>query len=45
MVEVLRVLKETGNTETVQAKMMGFRDRFEILGLSRYRNLEAKWTS
>jgi 2-methylisocitrate lyase-like PEP mutase family enzyme len=43
MLEVLRVLKETGNTEAVQAKMMGFHDRFELLGLSGYRKMEAAW--
>jgi 2-methylisocitrate lyase-like PEP mutase family enzyme len=45
MVEVLKALKETGNTETVQSKMMGFHERFAILGLSRYQNLEDKWRS
>ncbi len=43
MLEVLNVLKETGNTEAFQPKMMGFHDRFELLGLSRYRQLEAAW--
>jgi 2-methylisocitrate lyase-like PEP mutase family enzyme len=45
MLEVLQALKKTGNTEEVQAKMMGFQDRFELLGLSRYRNMEADWAS
>jgi 2-methylisocitrate lyase-like PEP mutase family enzyme len=45
MLEVLQVLKRTGNTEDVQAKMMGFRDRFELLGLSGYREMEAGWSS
>jgi 2-methylisocitrate lyase-like PEP mutase family enzyme len=45
MLEVLQVLKKTGNTEDVQDKMMGFHDRFELLGLSGYRDMEAGWTA
>jgi 2,3-dimethylmalate lyase len=45
ILDVLRILKETGNTESAQSRMMEFRDRFEILGLSRYRDLEAAWVS
>jgi 2-methylisocitrate lyase-like PEP mutase family enzyme len=45
MLEVLRILKETGNTEAVQSKMMGFRERFELLGMSRYRSLESAWAA
>lgn len=45
MMTVLQALKETGNTETVRSKMMGFHERFAILGLSRYKNLEDKWSS
>lgn len=43
MLDVLKLLKETGNTEALQSKMMGFHDRFELLGLSRYQRLEASW--
>ncbi|RJQ57417.1 MAG: carboxyvinyl-carboxyphosphonate phosphorylmutase [Desulfobacteraceae bacterium] len=45
MLEVLRILKETGNTEAVQSKMMGFRERFELLGMSRYRSFESAWAA
>ncbi|MCU0561487.1 MAG: isocitrate lyase/PEP mutase family protein [Desulfobacterales bacterium] len=45
MLEVLRVLKQTGNTEALQSKMMGFHERFELLGLSGYRSREAGWAA
>jgi len=45
ILEVLNALKETGNTEALQSKMMGFHNRFELLGMSRYRRLEAAWVA
>jgi hypothetical protein len=39
------VLKQTGNTEALQSKMMGFHERFELLGLSGYRSREAGWAA
>ncbi len=45
MIEVLKVLKETGNTSSYQDKMMSFEERFDLLGLPNYRNLEKKYTA
>jgi 2-methylisocitrate lyase-like PEP mutase family enzyme len=44
MIEILKILKETGNTESAQAMMMSFEERFEILGLSRFRELESVYS-
>jgi 2-methylisocitrate lyase-like PEP mutase family enzyme len=44
MIEILSILKETGNTESAQAMMMSFEERFEILGLSRFRELESLYS-
>ena len=44
MIEILRILKETGNTDSAQAMMMSFEERFEILGLSRFRELESLYS-
>ncbi len=43
MLELLQVLKQTGNTEDFQSRMIGFHERFELLGLPRYRKLETGW--
>ena len=43
MLEVYRTLKETGNTESLQGRMMGFDERFELLGLSTFRELETRY--
>jgi 2-methylisocitrate lyase-like PEP mutase family enzyme len=43
MIDVLSVLKKTGDTQSIQDKMMSFEDRFEILGLSRYREIESRY--
>ncbi len=44
MIEILSILKETGNTDSAQAMMMSFEERFEILGLSRFRELESLYS-
>ena len=44
MVDVLRVLKGTGNTTSVQDRMLGFEERFEILGLNRFREIESRYS-
>lgn len=44
MIEVLKVLKETGNTTSFQDKMLSFEERFDLLGLPKYRNLEKKYS-
>jgi 2-methylisocitrate lyase-like PEP mutase family enzyme len=44
MIEILRILKETGNTDSAQAMMMSFEERFEILGISRLRELESLYS-
>lgn len=43
MLDVLSAIKETGNTYTAQDMMMSFEERFEIMGLSRYREIEARY--
>jgi carboxyvinyl-carboxyphosphonate phosphorylmutase len=44
MIEILSILKETGNTDSARAMMMSFEERFEILGLSRFRELESLYS-
>jgi 2,3-dimethylmalate lyase len=44
MIEILNILKKTGNTDSAQAMMMSFYERFEILGLSRFRKLESLYS-
>ncbi len=44
MIEILSILKETGNTDSAQAMMMSFEERFEILGLSRFKELESLYS-
>jgi len=44
MIEILGILKETGNTDSARAMMMSFEERFEILGLSRFRELESLYS-
>ena len=44
MIEILSILKETGNTDSARARMMSFEERFEILGLSRFRELESLYS-
>lgn len=43
MIEVLKVLKETGSTESFQNRMMSFKERFTILDLERLRDLESTY--
>ena len=43
MLEVYRTLKETGNTESLQGRMMGFDERFDLLGMPAFREIEAKY--
>lgn len=45
MIEVLKVLKETGNTASIQDKMLSFEERFDLLGLPRYQELEKRFLS
>ena len=45
MVEALRVLKETGNDISVQDRMLSFEERFDLLGLPKYKQLEKKFLS
>ncbi len=40
VLNALSTLKERGNVDTVQDRMMTFQERFEILGLARFRELE-----
>jgi 2-methylisocitrate lyase-like PEP mutase family enzyme len=44
MIHLLKILKDTGNTTSAQNMMMGFEERFEILGLSRFRELESLYS-
>ena len=44
MVNILNILKETGNTLSGQGMMMSFEERFEILGLSRFKEIEASYS-
>ena len=43
MIEVLKVLKETGNTASIQDKMLSFEERFDLLGLPKYQELEKRF--
>lgn len=44
MVNILNILKETGNTFSGQGMMMSFEERFEILGLSRFKEIESSYS-
>jgi hypothetical protein len=43
MIDVLKVLQATGNAAKAGESMMGFEERFEVLGLSRYREIESHY--
>ena len=45
MLDTLRILKETGNTASIQDRMLSFEERNEISGLRQYYELEAKFLS
>lgn len=45
MIQVLKVLKETGNNTSNQDKMLTFEERFDILGLPKYQELEKEFLS
>jgi carboxyvinyl-carboxyphosphonate phosphorylmutase len=45
MLDVLKVLKETGNTVSIQDRMLSFDERFELLGLKEYYEDEARFLS
>jgi 2-methylisocitrate lyase-like PEP mutase family enzyme len=43
MIDLLKFLQTTGSTEKAGDAMMAFEERFEVLGLSRYRELESRY--
>jgi len=43
MIEVLKVLKETGNTASIQDRILSFEERFDLLGLPRYQEIERRF--
>lgn len=45
MLDVYNGLKKSGNTKDLGVPMMSFEERFEILGLSKVRELEAKFST
>ena len=45
MLDIYNGLKQSGNTKDLGVPMMGFEERFEILGLSDVRRLEAKFST
>jgi 2,3-dimethylmalate lyase len=43
VLKVMSILKERGNVDTAQQMMMSFEERFETLGLSRFREMERRY--
>jgi methylisocitrate lyase len=43
MIDVLKVLQTTGSAAKAGESMMGFEERFEVLGLSRYGELQSRY--
>ena len=45
MLDTLKFLKETGNTKSIQDRMLSFDERFELLGLKEYFKKEERFLS